>query len=221
MDARLLVPGLPSWPVLRAWLPQLCRRHRRASAAGDPALCQPCPALSAWSPLAGARLLLLPLGVPCSPGQHPPHGSWGGLRAGDSQGYWHSHAASGAIWGPGKGVRGVPKEMASGERKSSDQGSMGGCRVHLSGGGCHTVTSCAVAPQPVSLWWTSPPGPEWTALSLGPVTSPVHAALTPCAEGPGHAALPVLPPYSLPGPVGCGCGGSREPSLMVSFCRTS
>lgn len=148
MDACLLVLGWLSRPVLWAWLPELCHRHRGAGAAGDPALCQLCATLSAWSLLAGARLLLLPLGVPCSPGWHLHHGSWRGLKAGDSQGRWRSRAALGTTWGPGKEVRGVPKELASGERKSSEQGSTGACRVRLSSGGCRTGTSCAV----VSLW---------------------------------------------------------------------
>lgn len=92
-----------------------------------------CPTLPASSLLAGAQLLLWALCVSCGPGQHPLHGELMARVAG-------SRTRLQEPRGAGKGVGGVPKEMALGEKKSSERGSMGGCKVHLSSGGCHTAT---------------------------------------------------------------------------------
>lgn len=53
-----------------------------------------------------------------------------------AKGAGSQHSASGATWGSGRGVGGVLKGIALGERKNSEQGSTGGCRVHLSSRGC-------------------------------------------------------------------------------------
>lgn len=87
------------------------------------------------------------------------------------------------------------------------------------------LLSWAMALQPVSLWWTSPPGPPLCA-----VTSSVSAALIPwqpATAARGHRTRgPACPANPYPARVGglwvlgvlCRAG---EPALMVSFCRTS
>lgn len=205
------------------------------SSDGDPALCRLCramhrlcPTLSASSLLAGAQLLLLSLCVPCRPGQHSPCGELGATEGWGRPGVLALTLCFSSHVGPWQRSWGVPKEMALGGRKSSERGSTGGCRVCLSSGGCHAatllgsgITACVTAVDLPSRPKMDSTAPLSCHLPWPCCSDPVR--LQP--EGTGHAALPVLPPRTLPGPAGLPVRGvlcrAGEPSLMVCFCRTS
>ena len=120
-DARLQRPGLPSRPALLLAASALPRGTGPAAllvtlrcamlchAWGLP--CAVCVVSARWSTAAADA------SVRClwTWAAFAPWGA-GGDRELGTAGCWLSHSAAGAVWGPGRGARGVPKGMALGER---------------------------------------------------------------------------------------------------------